>query len=390
MQAAGRRLPRTGGVLGVEPDLDGVAVELGVDGLGGKWQTLGHEQLQADEVESRHQLRDGVLDLQAGVHLEKGEAAVGQEEEFDGAGADVADGPGRRHRRGAHLRSQGRRHGGGGALLDDLLVTSLDRALTLEQMDHGAVGVPQDLDLDVAGTGDVGLEEDGAVAEGGRRLPGGRGDGVGQVVGSLDHPHAAAAASGRRLDQDGPAQFGGRVDQAAVGPVPVPRPGRDPHGGQHGDPGARHGGLGRQLRPHGLDDVGGRSDEDEAGLPARPGEGGVLGEEAVSGVDGVGAARARRRHQGVDAEIGLGRGGPGQTDDLVGLGHVGGAGIGIGADRHAVDAHGMGAAHDATGDLAPVGHQELRDHRPSPGTRHGSVTSGTRRSRVSRGPGCCR
>ena len=71
---------------------------------------------------------------------------------------------------------------------------------------------------------------------------------------------------------------------------------------------------------------------------AGPGEGGVLGQEPVAGVDGVGPAGQGRRHQGVAPQVGLGRGGPGQADHLVGLGHVGGTGVGIGADGHAVDA----------------------------------------------------
>ncbi len=196
-------------------------------------------------------------------------------------------------------------HGGRGALLDDLLVPSLDGALALEQMDHGSVGVPQDLDLDVAGTGDVGLQEHGAVAEGGRRLPGGRGDGVGQVARALHHAHAPATTPGRRLDQDRPTQFGGRVDQALLHQAAfdgaasrLPRCGRrrprrpgPADRGENGDAGTGHGRLGRQFRSHGLDDVGGWPHEDESGRLAGPGEAGVLGQEAVAGVDGVGAGR---------------------------------------------------------------------------------------------------
>src|SRR6202035_4115994 len=51
------------------------------------------------------------------------------------------------------------------ALLHDLLVAALDGALALEQVDHVAERVAEDLDLDVPGVGDEPLKEHGAVAE---------------------------------------------------------------------------------------------------------------------------------------------------------------------------------------------------------------------------------
>ena len=50
-------------------------------------------------------------------------------------------------------------------LLDDLLVAPLDRALALDERDHGAVVVAEQLDLDVARPHDAALEVDGGVAE---------------------------------------------------------------------------------------------------------------------------------------------------------------------------------------------------------------------------------
>ena len=77
MQVPGRGLEPAGGVLGVEAHLDGVPGDRGVEDLGRKRHAVGHEQLQADEVEPGDQLGDGVLDLEAGVHLQEGEAPVG-------------------------------------------------------------------------------------------------------------------------------------------------------------------------------------------------------------------------------------------------------------------------------------------------------------------------
>ena len=52
---------------------------------------LGDSELLAHEVDARDLFGDGVLDLQAGVHLEERDGAVFADEELAGAGADVAD-----------------------------------------------------------------------------------------------------------------------------------------------------------------------------------------------------------------------------------------------------------------------------------------------------------
>jgi hypothetical protein len=101
-----------------------------------------------DEVESRHQLRDRVLDLQAGVHLQEKEL-VARQEELHGPGVLVAR-RARQARRGvAHAFAQSVGQGRRGGLLDHLLVPALDRALPLVQMDHVAVPIGEDLHLDV-------------------------------------------------------------------------------------------------------------------------------------------------------------------------------------------------------------------------------------------------
>ena len=113
-----------GGVLGVQPDLDGVAV--GVDVVLGEAEGLArrHPELPLDEVEAGDELGHGVLDLEPGVHLQEEEVAV-LVEELDGPGVHVAAGLGHRDRRRPHgpadLVGEGRGRGsprsasGGGA-----------------------------------------------------------------------------------------------------------------------------------------------------------------------------------------------------------------------------------------------------------------------------------
>jgi hypothetical protein len=91
-----------------------------------------------------------VLDLEAGVHLDEVEAAVGGEQELDRAGALVG---GRERRLDGSAAERVAEIGGqvrGRRLLDHLLVAALERAVALEQVDRVPVAVGEHLDLDVA------------------------------------------------------------------------------------------------------------------------------------------------------------------------------------------------------------------------------------------------
>ena len=118
--------------------------------------TRRHPELPLDEVEAGHELGDGVFDLEPGVHLEEEELAL-LVEEFDGARVDVATRL--RHLDGglAHGDPHVVREERCGALLDELLVTSLGRAVALAEPDAVAVGVADDLHLDVPGPRQVAL-----------------------------------------------------------------------------------------------------------------------------------------------------------------------------------------------------------------------------------------
>src|SRR5262249_40761692 len=85
----------------------------------------------------------------------------------------------------------------------------------------------------------------------------------------------------------------------------------------------------------------------------------ALGQEAVAGMDRLGASRARDAQHLLlvhVAQIGS------QLDALVGQAHVQRATVGGLVERHRRDAHVAAGAHDADGDLAAVGHQYFREH----------------------------
>jgi hypothetical protein len=347
-------------VLGVQAGLDGMAGEGGPGDLGRQRVAGRHLQLDLDQVQAGDQLGDRVLDLEPGVDLEEPEPARGVQHELDRARAHVADGPARGHRGPAQFRAQLGTDRRGRGLLDDLLVATLDRALALEQVDHGPGLVAEDLDLDVPGSFDEAFQEDGAVAERRGRLAAGAGHGLGHLGRVVDDPHAAPAAAERRLDQDRIADLVGRLGQlgrVGLGAVVEHRAGQDR------DPGRGHDLLGADLRAHGLDGFGAGADEGQPGRGAGPGEARVLGQEAVARVHAACPGGGGRGQQRPGVQVGVGRGRAGQPDRLVGVPDERQAFIGVREHRDRGQVHGPGGAHDPGRDLAPVGDQQLAQRR---------------------------
>ncbi len=171
LDPAGRRQEPGLCVLGVEPGLDRVPGRRHVGLAEAQRLPGGDPQLVGDEVAAGDRLRDRMLDLEAGVHLEEVERAALGQEELARAGALVADGAGDPERGLRQPASRRLLDGRGRRLLEDLLVPALDRAVTLAEMDAVPVAIEQDLDLDVARPFDQPLEDEPVVAERGDRLP---------------------------------------------------------------------------------------------------------------------------------------------------------------------------------------------------------------------------
>jgi hypothetical protein len=245
---------------------------------------------------------------------------------------------------------------GEGGLLEHLLMPALEGALSLPEVDHVAVGVPQDLDFDVPGLDDELLDEDAVVAEGAFGLrPAGEEALVDLlVVAGKAQPLAAAAGGG--LDHHGVADLPGDHD-GTVGRfdgVVVPGDGVDPR--LPGEP------LGGDLVAQEGHGVMLGADEGNPFLLEAPGELLVLGEEAVARVDGLGARALAGGEEVVDHQVGF----PGRrradADRLVGQHDVAGVPVGLGVDGHGPDAHLAGGPDDAAGDLAAVGNQDGLEH----------------------------
>ncbi len=111
-------------MLRVHPAFDGMAREGNVLLAETQRHAGGDADLLAHDVDPGDHLGDRMLDLQAGVHLNEIERAV-LVEEFDGAGALVAELGHRRDGARADLLALGGVERGRGGFLEQLLVTPL-------------------------------------------------------------------------------------------------------------------------------------------------------------------------------------------------------------------------------------------------------------------------
>ena len=326
-------------VLGVETHLDRMAMSRGLS-LGQRLSGR-DAQLLRDEVESRDELGDRVLDLDAAVQLEEVEVAA-VEHELGRAGARVADRAREAHGRIAHRRAEQRIERRRRRFLEHLLVPPLDRALALAERDHVAVRVAEQLDLDVPRPLDVALCEHAVVAERRLRLAPRRLERVRQLVVRAHDAHAAPAAAGRRLEEQREPEL---LRLAGLD---------DRHARLGGDP------LRLELVAAGAQRVGSRADPNEPGGVDRLCEIGALGEEPVAGMDRVGARLLRRADVLLRVQVRR------DLDRLVGRARVQRAAVVGRDDRDRADAQRTARPEDAHRDLAAVRHEQLADlHRPA-------------------------
>ena len=102
-----------------------------------------------DQIQSGNAFGHRMLDLQPGVHFQKIEVLVLTDHKLNGARALILDGFGQCNRLRAHRLTGRFGDERRGCLFDDLLMATLNRTFTFVQIDNVAMGVAQDLDLDV-------------------------------------------------------------------------------------------------------------------------------------------------------------------------------------------------------------------------------------------------
>src|SRR3712207_1397786 len=159
-------------------------------------------ELCVDEVHVGCLLGNGVLDLDARVHLDECILAVLPNEELDRPGVSVAHGSAEAHRvlaePGAQLWVQVRRRGD----LQHFLVASLDRAVPIEEVYHLARSIGQYLRLDVPRPQNCLLQKHRGVRKRTRRFARSGRNGSGQILWSLDETQTPSPATTGCLHED--------------------------------------------------------------------------------------------------------------------------------------------------------------------------------------------
>ena len=348
------------GVFRRDAAFDGVAVEAHVFLRVAQRLAGGDAQLFLHQVHAADHLGDGVFHLQAGVHLDEAELAV-LPQELQRAGVAVAQFLQRAGHLGAQRVAVGRGQHRAAGLLHQLLVAALQGTVALAEMHHVAVAIGHHLQLYMARPVQVLLQVHGVVAEGGLALGAGDPPGFLDLGGIARDLHAAAATTGGGLDQhrvhhllgDGAGLLQRRQ---------LPQAARHQ---RHAQP--AHGVLGGDLVAHHADMRRGRADEGQAMRLHHLGEAGILAEEAIAGVDRLGAGDGGGGEDGSDIQVAVPRRRRADADALVGQAHMHGGGIGGGMHRHRADAHLLAGAMDAERDLAAIGDQHLLEHRNGTG-----------------------
>eukprot|EP01022_Parablepharisma_sp_SALTPOND_P017912 TRINITY_DN290_c1_g3_i4.p2 TRINITY_DN290_c1_g3~~TRINITY_DN290_c1_g3_i4.p2 ORF type:complete len:1276 (+),score=518.94 TRINITY_DN290_c1_g3_i4:24104-27931(+) len=351
-------------ILRIDARLDGVAVEaqgilLQRQGLAG-----GDAQLPLHQVQAGDHLGDRMLDLQARIHFHEIETAilavtlavtvVG--DEFHRARTLIADRARGGHRRFAHGGAALGAQAGGGGFFQHFLVTTLHRAIAFEQVDVMAVGIGEDLDLDMARAGQVFFHQHAVVTKAGDGLALAGGQGRHEIFRALDHAHALATAAGTGLEQYRIADAVGFAAQevALLAFTVIAR--YQWHGRRF------HQRLGGRLGAHGANGRGRRADEDQAGIGAGLGELGVLRQETIAGMDGLRAGSEGGGDDLVTAQVTfLGRGRAQMHAFIAGRDMLG-ARIGIGIHGHRGNAQATCGGRHAAGDFAAIGDQDLAEH----------------------------
>ena len=233
----------------------------------------GDAQLGRDQIDVGDLLGHRVLDLDARIHLDEhmltGTLTGGVHQELHGSGILITHLLGELHRIPVQRLPDGIIQVRGRSDLHDLLMTTLQGAVALEQVHHIALPIGQDLDLDVARPQHRLLQEHRRITEGRLSLPHCRREGLLQRRGHFDPSHATPASPGHGLDEDREADLLGLSHQ----PVDV----RAGLGGlQRGDARALGGPERLHLVPRQLQHIRRRTDKGDPLLRRGTGQPGVL------------------------------------------------------------------------------------------------------------------
>ncbi len=298
-----------------------------------------------------------MLDLNARVDLDKvNPVQLRVHQKFDGAHVVVAHGPADAQRVLVEQmplmvgQIQGRRH------LHHLLKPPLHRAVALVEVHQVAVLVAHELHLNVLGALDELLQKHGIVAEGIERLVARLEEALFQLLIVADDAHSPTPPAAGGLQHHGVADAlglttgGFKVVQLGLAALNLGHLALLGHF------------LGPDLIAERFHHVRIGTHEDDAFLAAAARERSILAQEAVAGVDGVGAVFLGHAQQPFDVQIRLERLiVAANLVGFVGLVAVQRVAVLVGVHGHRGDAQLGGGAQHADGNFAPVGDEQLAD-----------------------------
>ena len=242
-----------------------------------------------------------------------------------------------------------------GALLDQLLVAALHRALTLAERKHMALLIGHNLHLNVVGWRDELLHVALAVAKNGLALGTRLDERLCRIFHALDLANAATATTCTRLNKHGAANALG-LGRRLLGAFEQIAARHDGH--------ARRGSRSTcgVLVAHAVDHLGRRADKRQTILVAVAHEARLLGKETVARMDCLCPRLYGTGEHGIVVEVALGKTWAADAICLVGKLHVQRVRIGRGVDGDGLDAHIAARADNTDRDFAAVGDEHFVEH----------------------------
>ena len=186
-------------IFGINAGFKGMTAQLDLLLLQRQRFAVGNAQLPLHQILTGDHLGDRVLDLQTGVHLHKVEGAIHVIQEFDCTGTHVIDGLSGAYGGLTHCLAGLGAEPWSGCLFQHLLVAALHGAVTLGQVHTLAFTVAEHLNLDMAGLGQIFLDQHVRIAERVFRFALGSSKRIVEFAHRLNHTHALAATTGDRL-----------------------------------------------------------------------------------------------------------------------------------------------------------------------------------------------
>lgn len=229
-----------------------------------------------------------------------------------------------------------------------LLVASLHGAIALTEMHDISELITENLQLNVARSLDKLLDKYIFVLERLERLALASVEGLVELVGGEDGPHALAATARHGLDHHGVSDPLGLTKQKVLVLISAMVSGSDGHLG------VDHDVLGFALGAHGPNRIRGRTDEDDSSVLAHLAEIKIFREKAVSRMHGLGPGALRGLDNLLSAQVGLSGSARSNVHGLVRELDMESISIGVRVAGNSLDAQSLSRADDSARDLSSV------------------------------------